>query len=259
MSRSAAAACTPCTSVAPTAANPMSAAGSHIRRNLCLTTPAAGAGTSINGVRRRCGRRTPATLASLLRGRCRGHAASAVQRRCPGHCRAARPQASAPVAPRDTSSCGLAPACGGGGGGDGIRGCTRALAARSPARARPLASRSMPTPRRPATPALAARGQVKYVKGIDLSPAEIREAERRYNEMKERDRGEAFWGEGAPLGGWGPQPRGGGLRRRRGARLAGRGGGRRRAGMPSAGAAAPPPPAPRKLPSLGGLAARCDF
>lgn len=37
--------------------------------------------------------------------------------------------------------------------------------------------------------------QVRYVKGIDLSPAEIKEAERRYEELKQRDRGE--WREGA--------------------------------------------------------------
>ena len=31
--------------------------------------------------------------------------------------------------------------------------------------------------------------QVQYVKGIDLSPAEVAEAARRYNEMSSRDKG----------------------------------------------------------------------
>jgi hypothetical protein len=43
-------------------------------------------------------------------------------------------------------------------------------------------------------PCTHANPQIKYVKGIDLSPAEVKEAERRYNEMRGRERGEG--------GGW---------------------------------------------------------
>lgn len=63
--------------------------------------------------------------------------------------------------------------------------CTSHAFTRSPVC--PPCNRLRPSRPRIRSPA----SQIKYVKGIDLSPAEVKEAERRYSELKARDRGEA--------------------------------------------------------------------